>query len=471
MVTGSNMKAFMDADFLLENEVAKILYHNYAAKMPIVDYHNHLSAKEIYENKQYANLAEVWLAGDHYKWRQLRTNGINEKYITGDATSEEKMEAYAKTIPSLIGNPLYHWTHLELQRYFGVKTPLTFNNWQDIYHEANAALKQENFRARGLLEMQNVESLCTTDDPKDNLEYHKALKAEGYKIKVLPTYRPDNAIHIDKVAFLPYLKDLGAVVGYELTSAELVVKALKERLDYFVEAGCVIADHGLDQMMYAPATLAEVEAIYQLALAKETLTPLQISQYKGYIMVELAKCYHANNMVLQLHMGALRNNSTRRLNSIGVDSGFDSINNSVNAQVLSQFLDCLDLTDQLPKTILYTLNPNDNEVLATMCGNFQDGITAGKIQFGSGWWFNDQKDGMERQMEALMQLGMISRFVGMLTDSRSFLSFPRHEYFRRILCNKLAKLVVNGEYPWDEATLGQIVQDICYYNAKNYLEI
>ncbi|MGL5978238.1 MAG: glucuronate isomerase [Erysipelotrichaceae bacterium] len=465
------MKAFMDEDFLLSNETAKRLFHQHAAKMPIYDYHNHLSAQEIYENKQYQDLTEIWLGGDHYKWRQLRTNGIAEHLITGDASPEAKMEAYAKTMPYLLGNPLYHWTHLELQRYFGIYETLGPKNWRDIYNTCNSLLAKPEYRARGLLKQMKVELACTTDDPKDDLRYHLALQAEGYDVKVLPTFRPDAAVHIEKPGFVAYIAALSQVVARELSDIDDLLGALIERLDFFVSAGCVITDHGIDEMLFEKATQAEVNDIYHRVLRYEPITKQEVAKYKGYLLVGLGKAYAQRNLVMQLHLGPMRNNSARRLEALGPDTGFDSINDAPVAQALSNYLNALDQENQLPKTILYTLNPRDNEVLATMCGNFQDGITPGKIQFGTGWWFNDQKDGMERQLEALAQLGMLSRFVGMLTDSRSFLSFPRHEYFRRILCNKIGCLVEAGEYPNDLEILGEIVEHICYYNIKQYLNM
>lgn len=467
MEVGSKMKKFMDEDFLLESETAKVLFHNYAKKMPIVDFHNHLSCEEIYENKQYRNLTEVWLTQDHYKWRQLRTNGIPESIVTGNCSDDEKYAAWAKTVPSLIGNPLYHWTHLELKRYFHIDDVLNEKTAADIYEKCNACLQTKDYFARGLLEQMNVEVLCTTDDPCDDLRYHKALKEEGYQIKVLPTFRPDNAVHIEKPTFCAYIEKLATCVGSELRNVQDVVTALKQRLAYFIEVGCVITDHGLDRVLYENATFEEANAIYLKGLNKECLNVDELRKYKGYVLHELGIEYAKQGLVMQLHMGTLRNNSTRLFNQLGADSGFDSMNDHAIAEDLSRFLDSLDKEDALPKTILYTINPKDNEMLASMIGNFQSGIP-GKVQFGSGWWFNDQKDGMERQMEALMQLGMISKFVGMLTDSRSFLSFPRHEYFRRILCNKIANLIESGQYPNDIEYVGQMIKNICYHNSKNY---
>lgn len=462
------MKPFLNQDFLLENETAKYLYHEVAAKCKIIDYHNHLSAKEIYEDHHYENLSEVWLAGDHYKWRQLRTNGIHEDYITGTKTAYEKMEAYAKTIPYLIGNPLYHWSHLELQRYFNITEVLNEQSMDRIYEQCNQLLQTKEYGARGLLKKMNVTHLCTTDDPIDSLEYHIALKEENYEIKVLPTFRPDQAIHLEKPTFSSYLQTLSMLTNINIKTFKDVVNALLQRLDFFIEVGCLVSDHGVEDFLYERASEEELNHILDKAIKQESLSQQDLAKYKGMLQLALGKEYAKKKIAMQLHMGALRNNSIRRFNVLGADTGFDSINDSNIARPLSAFLNDLDANDECPKVILYSLNPNNNEVLATMCGNFQDGITPGKIQLGSGWWFNDQKDGMERQLEALMQLGMISQFVGMLTDSRSFLSFPRHEYFRRILCNKIGALVEKGEYPNDPILLIEIIEKICYKNALEY---
>lgn len=462
------MKPFLNQDFILENETAKYLYHEVAAHCKIIDYHNHLSAKEIYLDHHYETLSEVWLAGDHYKWRQLRTNGINEEFITGSASAYEKMQAYATTLPFLIGNPLYHWSHLELQRYFNISEVLNEESMDRIYQHCNELLQKKEYGARGLLKMMNVTHLCTTDDPIDSLNYHKALQEENFEIKVLPTFRPDQAIHLEKNTFKEYINNLSLLTKIDIITFEDLISALTNRLDFFISAGCVISDHGLEEFHYEKATEQEVDLVLNKALHKETLTQQELSKYKGMLLLRLGKIYASRNIVMQLHMGALRNNSIRRFKTLGADTGFDSINDSNIAQPLSNLLNDLDQYDECPKIILYSLNPNHNEVIATMCGNFQDGKTPGKIQFGSGWWFNDQKNGMERQLEALMQLGMVSQFVGMLTDSRSFLSFPRHEYFRRILCNKIGALVEQGEYPNDKMMLKEIIEKICYKNALEY---
>lgn len=466
------MKKFLDEDFILQTETAKTLFHKYAKDMPIIDYHNHLSPKEIYEDKKFASITEAWLGFDHYKWRALRSNGICEKYITGKETSDkEKFDKWAETMPYLIGNPLYHWTHLELQRYFGITETLSPKTADSIYEKCNQMLQKDEFSARNLIRRMNLHTLCTTDDPKDDLKYHLLLREEGFEVNVLPSYRPDNAMYIEKPAYIPYIKSLSEVVGYPIDDYPTLEKALIERLEFFVKAGCKVTDHGIEEMQYLQATVEEVDTIFKKALKGEVLTRDELRKYKGRLLNTLGKEYNKHNMVFQIHIGPMRNNSTRRFNAIGPDAGFDSINDANVAVDLSRLLDSLDITNELPKTVLYCLNPKDNEVLATMCGNFQDGGIKGKIQFGTGWWFNDQKDGMERQMEQLSQMGLISRFIGMLTDSRSFLSFPRHEYFRRILCNKLGNLIENGEYPADIEFVGGIVKDISFNNAKEYIGV
>ncbi|ONI40596.1 glucuronate isomerase [Candidatus Epulonipiscium fishelsonii] len=465
------MKQFMDQDFLLKNDAAKTLYHDYAKEMPIYDFHNHLSAKAILDDIQFKNITQVWLGGDHYKWRALRTNGINEQDITGDTSDYEKFLLWAKIMPYLIGNPLYHWTHLELQRYFDIYDQLNEDTAEMIWNKCNEKLQTKEFTVRNLIKMMNIKVLCTTDDPVDNLENHIEIAKENLDFKVLPTFRPDKAIHIEKPDFHKYIKSLSEVVGYEINDYQLLEKALLERLEFFHKNGTRVSDHALDEVLYAPATGKEVNDIFQKALRDEELSLIELKKYKGYLVTQLGKAYAKRGWVMQIHIGALRNNSSRMFKELGPDTGFDSINDEVCAKDLSKLLDNMDKTNELPKTILYCLNPRDNEVLTTMLGNFQGGGIAGKIQFGSGWWFNDQKDGMERQLEALAQLGLLSRFVGMLTDSRSFLSFPRHEYFRRILCNKFGKYVEDGEYPNNIQFLGKVVQDICFNNAVNYFDI
>jgi glucuronate isomerase len=463
------MKPFMCEDFLLSNETAKTLYHEHAKKMPIIDYHCHLNPKEIAEDKKYNNITEVWLYGDHYKWRAMRSFGIDERYITGDASDFEKFQAFAKAMPYLIGNPIYHWSHLELKTYFGVEETLNEKNAEEIWNKCNAVINQPGFSARGIIEKSNVKYIATTDDPADDLAYHIAIaKDKNFDCEVRPTLRPDKAIKIGNEGFAEYIKVLGATENTDITNYTQLLEVLAKRVQFFVDNGCTITDHALDRVYFRATTKEEVDAIFQKALRGEVLTQEEIEKYMTLTMVELGKIYHSHDMVMQLHIGAMRNNNTRMYKKLGVDVGFDSIDDGEVAQPLSRLLDTLDGEDKLPKTILYCLNPKDNEVLGTMLGNFQGGGIAGKIQFGSGWWFNDQKDGMERQMMALSQLGLLSQFVGMLTDSRSFLSYTRHEYFRRILCNYIGNLVENGEYPCDMDRLGQIVENICYNNAVKY---
>ena len=463
------MKKFMDKDFLLETETAKVLYHDHAAKMPICDFHNHLNVQEIYEDKVFNDIGEIWLGGDHYKWRALRTNGIQEEYVTGKEVSfQEKFSKWAETIPYTFGNPLYHWTHLELQRYFGIEEPLSPKTEKEIYEKCNQMLNTKEFSVRNLLRMMNITVLCSTDDPADDLRYHKALKEDGFEIQVLPTFRPDKALGIDKADFAEYIAKLSEVVGYEIYSIETLKKALEERINYFAEVGCRVSDHGLDENLYIKASEEEVDAIFKKALAGEKLTAEEIKKFKGNVLVFLGSHYHKRNWTMQLHIGAVRNNSTRMFEKLGPDAGFDSIDDICYAKELSALLNAMDYNAELPKTILYCLNAKDNEMLASMAGNFQDGSCKGKVQFGAAWWFLDQKRGMEAQLDVLSQIGLLSAFVGMLTDSRSFLSFPRHEYFRRILCNYIGNLVENGEYPADMEFLGQMVENICYNNAMEY---
>ncbi len=463
------MKKFMDEDFLLNGDVAKWLYHDVAKDMPIYDYHNHLSAKDIYENKQYDSITEIWLGGDHYKWRILRSNGYEESYATGNKGDYEKFLAFAKTMPYLIGNPMYHWTHLELQRFFGIYEPLSEKTAEEIYRQCNAMLKQEDFRVRALIERSNVKVMCTTDDPKDDLEYHKLLGKENLPFKVLPTFRPDSIVNAEKTFFLPYIEAVQKM-GYKLESIKDVTAFLEDRINYFHEAGCRLSDHGMDSVIFQESSEEEVDSIYKkAAIAKEKLSPDELAKYKGYLWNFVGQEYAKRNWVMQLHIGALRNNSKRMLNLLGPDTGFDSIADNQVAEPLSKLMDSLDVIDKLPRTILYCLNPSDNAVLASMLGNFQGGGIQGKIQFGSGWWFMDNKYGMINQMRDLATMGILSRFVGMLTDSRSFLSFPRHEYFRRILANEIGELVESGEYPYDKEVLKEIIEGICFNNINNYI--
>lgn len=466
------MKAFMDENFLLTNETAVKLYHEYAKDMPIFDYHCHLSPKEIAENKKYRNITEVWLGGDHYKWRALRSNGVEERYITGDASDKEKFLKWAETMPECIGNPLYHWTHLELKRYFGIDKLLSPETAEEIWEKCNELLQKEEFTARGLIQRSNVKALTTTDDPADTLEYHIALaKDKTFDVKVLPAFRPDKSFNIDKPGFAEWIAKLGTVIGKEIKTFADLKAALQQRIDFFHEVGCRISDHAQDPVVFEDGTEEEANAILQKGLKGEGITEQEVKKYKAQVMLFLGREYAKHGWVMQLHIGTIRNNSSRMFKLLGPDTGFDAIGDHVFAEALSRFLNKLDETNELPKTILYCLNPRDNEVLGTIIGCFQGGGIPGKMQFGSGWWFNDQKDGMIRQMVALSNLGLLSRFVGMLTDSRSFLSYTRHEYFRRILCNLLGEWVEAGEVPNDSKLLGSMVQNICFTNAKNYFGI
>ena len=451
--------SFINDNFMLRTETARRLYHEYAAEMPIIDYHCHLVPAQIAENKAFKNITELLLGGDHYKWRAMRSNGVDEKYITGDASDREKFQKWAETMPYLLGNPLYHWSHLELKRYFDIDKTLSPETAEEIWNICNEKLATEEFRAQNLILRSGVKVICTTDDPLDTLEHHKALREQGFATKVLPTFRPDKATNVDKDTFVPYIKAMGAKTYDDM------IRILGEKIEFFHENGCRLSDHALDVIPYAEG---DPRPVFKKAMAGKKITKEEADCFKTSVLLFCAKQYARLGWAMQLHIGAMRNNSTRMYNSLGADTGFDSINDLSIAEPLSRFLDALDREDQLPKTILYTLNPKDNYVLGTMLGNFQKAPTPGKIQFGSGWWFNDQRDGMVAQMKALSNLGLISRFVGMLTDSRSFVSYPRHEYFRRILCNLIGEWVENGEYPDDPEMLKTIIQGICYNNAQNY---
>jgi glucuronate isomerase len=466
------MKAFMDENFLLESQTAIKLYNEFAKDMPIYDYHCHLNPREIAENKKYRNITEMWLSGDHYKWRAIRSNGIDERYITGDASDKEKFLKLAETMPFCIGNPLYHWTHLELKKYFGINDLLSPETAESIWEKCNELLKQDEFTARGLIKRSNVKVICTTDDPVDSLDYHKAIADDvDFDVKVLPAFRPDKSFNIDKSGFSDWVGKLANMAGIDIKSFADLKRALKSRLEFFHSAGCRISDHALDPIVFCEGTEQEASEILVKALGQGSLSKPEIEKYKTQVMVFLGREYKRLGWTMQLHLGTIRNNSSRMMKLLGPDSGFDSIGDFSIAQPLAMFLDKLDTTDELPKTILYSLNPKDNEVLVTITGCFQGGGVPGKIQFGSAWWFNDQKDGMEKQMISLANQGLLSRFVGMLTDSRGFLSYIRHEYFRRILCNIIGKWVENGEAPNDMKLLGKMVQDICFNNAMNYFEI
>ncbi|KZL89891.1 glucuronate isomerase [Clostridium magnum] len=463
------MKKFMDENFLLSNNTAINLYHDYAKEMPIIDYHCHLNPKEIYENKRFKNITEVWLYGDHYKWRAMRSNGIDEKYITGDSSDYEKFMAWARTMPMTIGNPLYHWTHLELQRFFGIYDVLNEKNAPAIWEKANELLNSEGFGARELIKKSNVKVICTTDDAIDSLEYHIKLKEDKeFDVKVLPALRPDKGFLINKETFLPWVEKLGQVAEKDITTYDEFLEVLESRIRFFHSVGCRVSDHALDSVTYVEATKEEITAIFAKALKRETISTEEANKYQTAVLQFLGRMYSELGWTMQYHIAALRNNNTKMFKQLGPDTGFDSINDGEIAYPLSRLLDSLQVNNNLPKTILYTLNPKDNYVIGTMLGNFQGSEVPGKIQFGSAWWFVDNKEGMIEQMKTLANLGLLSRFVGMLTDSRSFLSYTRHEYFRRILCNLIGEWVENGEYPDDMETLGSIVQGICYNNANEY---
>jgi len=466
------MKKFMDENFLLSNDTAVNLYNNYAKDMPIIDYHCHLSPKEIFENKTFKNITEAWLYGDHYKWRAMRSNGIDEKYITGNASDYEKFMAWARTMPMAIGNPLYHWTHLELQRFFGIYEVLNEKTAPAIWEKVNRLLKGNGFGARDLIAKSNVKALCTTDDPIDSLEYHIKLKKDiEFGVKVLPAFRPDKGLQINKDTFIPWVDKLEKVCKKDIKCFDEFLKALESRVRFFNEVGCRISDHGIDSIIYMEASKEEVADIFAKALSGQIVSHEEESKYKTYTLQFLGRLYSELKWTMQLHLAALRNNNKKMLKQLGPDTGFDSINDEGVANSVSRLLDSLEMDNCLPKTILYTLNPKDNYVLSTMLGNFQGAEVPGKIQFGAAWWFLDSKEGMIEQMKTLANTGLLSRFVGMLTDSRSFLSYTRHEYFRRILCNLIGEWVENGEVPKDMELLGSIVQGICYNNAKNYFGI
>ncbi|AST57064.1 glucuronate isomerase [Thermoanaerobacterium thermosaccharolyticum] len=466
------MKKFMDEDFLLNNETAVKLFHDYASKSPIFDFHCHLNPKDIYEDIRFKNITEVWLYGDHYKWRLMRSNGVDERYITGDADDYSKFLEFAKTIPMAIGNPVYHWTHLELQRYFGINELLNEKTAPVIWEKVNSMLNSSEFSVRNIIKKSNVKILCTTDDPTDSLEYHKLLKEDdSFDVRVLPAFRPDKGINIDKDDFKDWVKKLGEVCGKAIESYDDYLDALNSRLEFFDSYGCRLSDHALDFVAYEESTKEEVDEIFKKALKGEELSQIEVDKYKTSVLQFLGKRYKELGWAMQLHIAALRNTNTRMFKKLGPDTGYDSINDVNIAYPLSKLLDSLESTGSLPKVILYTLNPKDNYVLAALMGSFQGEGIPGKMQFGSAWWFNDNIDGMTEQMKTLANVGLLSKFVGMVTDSRSFLSYPRHEYFRRILCNLIGEWVEKGEVPDDIDLLGKIVQDISFNNAVNYFGV
>lgn len=463
------MKQFMDKDFLLTTQTAQTLYHDFAAKMPVLDYHCHINPKEIAEDRKFENITQVWLGGDHYKWRQMRSNGIDEKYITGDASDREKFQKWAETLEKAIGNPLYHWSHLELQRYFGYTGHLSGANAEEVWNLCNEKLQDASMSARNIIKQSNVTLICTTDDPIDSLEWHKVIaEDQSFDVQILPAWRPDKAMNIEKTDYLDYLAKLSDVSGIKVTDFASLIKALVNRLDFFASMGCKATDHALEYVMYQPAAEAEIEAIFAKRAGGASITRKEELQFKTAFMLAMGKEYSKRNMAMQLHYGCKRDNNVFRFNQLGADTGFDCINNFAPSAEMADFLNALNATDELPKTILYSLNPNDNASIGTIIGCFQDSTAIGKIQQGSAWWFNDHKTGMTDQMISLANLGLLGNFIGMLTDSRSFLSYTRHEYFRRILCELIGNWVENGEYPNDTKVLSQMVQNISYNNVVSY---
>jgi glucuronate isomerase len=463
---------FIKDNFLLTNKSAEKLYHNYAKKLPIVDYHCHLPVQEIAENKKFENITQIWLNGDHYKWRAMRSNGINEKYITGDSDDKEKFFKWAETVPYTIKNPLYHWTHMELKRPFGISDRLLNpTTAESIWNDCNSLLQKKEFSAQGIIKQMNVEVVCTTDDPVDTLEFHQKIKAEPFGVKVIPAFRPDKAMAVENLAeFHKWLMKLEKASKISVTSYNKFIDAIRKRHTYFHQNGCRLSDHGLETAYAQDYTEKEIKVIFTKILAKKELKPTEILKFKSAMMYEFGLMDHEKGWVQQLHLGALRNNNSRMFRTLGPDTGWDSIGDFEIARPLSKYLNRLDNENKLSRTIIYNLNPADNELMTTMIGNFQDGTVAGKLQYGSAWWFLDQKSGMEKQIDALANLGLLRSFVGILTDSRSFLSYPRHEYFRRILCNVLGEEIEKGLIPSDIEQIGKMVEEISYYNARNYFD-
>lgn len=463
------MKKFMDENFLLQTKTAQDLYHIHAAKMPIFDYHCHINPKQIADDVQFENITQIWLYGDHYKWRGMRTNGVDEKYCTGNASDWEKFEKWAETVPYTLRNPLFHWTHLELKKFFGIDKVLSPETAKEIWDTCNAKLQTPEYSVRNIIRMANVHTICTTDDPIDTLEHHRKIKADGFEVAVLPAWRPDKAMAVDNTKdYNAYLDMLAAVAEMKIDSFSDLIKALDKRHQFFHDNGCRLSDHGLETVLAEDYSENEINQIFLKIRSGVDLNTDEILKFKSCMLYEFGIMDHSRGWTQQFHIGAIRNNSTRLFNKLGADVGLDSIGDFEIAKPLSKFLDGLDMNNQLAKTVLYNLNPRDNELIGTMIGNFQDGSVPGKMQFGSGWWFLDQKDGMEKQINALSNLGLLSRFVGMLTDSRSFLSYTRHEYFRRTLCNILGNDVENGEIPSNMELLGEMVENICFNNAKAY---
>ena len=462
---------FITEDFLLHSDAARTLYHDFAKAEPIFDYHCHLSPKDIAEDRQFENLTQIWIEGDHYKYRAMRANGVDEKFITGDASDFDKFKKWAATVPYTLRNPLYHWTHLELKNYFGITTFLDANSAEAIYNECAILLQKPEYSIKNILRKMNVAFVGTTDDPIDDLRYHKQLQTDNFEIKVSPSFRPDKATEIEKgKAFIEWIIKLEQVVGFYISDFTTLIKALQQRHDFFHEMGCRISDHGHTTFYSEHYTAEEVNTIFQNARNGTTPSAVEINKYKSAVLFELAVMNNAKSWVQQFHIGAIRNNNAKMLQELGPDQGFDSLGDLNMAENMSKFFGKLSQFDSLTKTIVYNLNPRDNEMFAAMAGNFNDGKIAGKMQYGAAWWFLDQKDGMEKQLNVLSNFGLLSRFIGMLTDSRSFLSFPRHEYFRRILCNVLGDEIQKGELPNDMELIGSMVKNICYKNAANYFE-
>ena len=463
-------KPFIHENFLLQSEIAQHLFHDHAKKLPIIDYHCHLNPQEVASDHKFRSITELWLGGDHYKWRALRTNGVAEKFITGDASDWDKFQKWAETMPYCMRNPLYHWTHLELKTCFGIDKVLNPQTAREIYDECNEKLASPEFSARNLMLHYNVEAVCTTDDPVDSLEYHKQIRESGFKVKVLPTWRPDMAMTVENpTAYREYIDKLAKVSGVSINCFDDIVKALLVRHKYFEEQGCRLSDHGMEEFYADDFTASELDAIFAKVYGGTALTDQEIRKFKSAMMLEFGKMDADTGWTQQFHYGVIRNQNTKMFNLIGKDTGFDSMAQVMTAKSMNRYLDRLNSMDKLTKTIIYNLNPSDFEMVGTTIGNFQDGSVPGKIQLGAGWWFLDQKNGMEQQMQVLSMLGLLSRFVGMLTDSRSFVSYARHEYFRRILCNLIGNDVVNGEIPSSEMPrIEQMIEDISYFNAKKF---
>lgn len=463
---------FIGEDFLLKSETAKRLYHKYAEDMPIIDYHCHINPREIYENRRFENITQVWLGGDHYKWRLIRSNGVEEREITGNADDRTKFQRFAEMLPKAIGNPMYHWTHLELKRYFGYDGVLNGQTAEEVWKLCNEKLKSDSMQVRSIIEKSKVKMIGTTDDPTDSLEWHKKLaEDQSFRVTVVPSFRPDKAINIEKDGFRKYIGQLSLAAGMEIHSVNDVKRALTNRLEFFCSLGCRASDHGLDYVVYAPADEKEVEEIFADVMKGKSVTQAQADRYKTAIMLHLGREYAARGVVMQLHYGAQRNTNSVKFEALGPDTGFDCISTQDCGTAITGFLNALERDGKLPKTVLYSLNPQDNQLLDTILGCFQGTEAAGKLQHGSAWWFSDTKSGMEEQMKSLANLSILGNFIGMLTDSRSFLSYTRHEYFRRILCNLFGEWVENGEYPDDDEQLGAMIQDICYNNAQRYFNL